>query len=71
MANSKGSLPAQAFRLVQKVATGQHVLSRAVPLLLLLLDGLLCVVIIKKVPCESLWTSVWARLLTTYSQTLK
>lgn len=54
MPNHEGSLLAQAVRLVQKVATGQHVLSRAVPVILLLLDALLCVVIIKKVPCESL-----------------
>lgn len=54
MANNEGSLPSQAIRLIQKVATGQHVLSKAVPILLLLLDALLCVVIIKKVPCKFL-----------------
>lgn len=51
MASDGDSLPAQAIRLVRKVATGKHVLSRAVPILLLLLDALLSVVIIKKVPC--------------------
>lgn len=51
MANSEASFPAQAVQLAQKIAKGQHVLSRAVPPLLLLLDCLLCVVIIKKVSC--------------------
>ncbi|CAN8102482.1 unnamed protein product [Discula destructiva] len=50
MANNEGSLPVQAYGLAQRVAIGQHVLSRAVPMLLILLDALLCVVIIKKVP---------------------
>lgn len=53
MANNEGSLPVQAIRFAQNIATGQHVLSRAVPLLLLLLDAMLCIVIIKKVPCKS------------------
>lgn len=36
---------------LQRIATGHHVLSRAIPPALLLFDALLCVVIIKKVPC--------------------
>lgn len=46
------SLPMQAIRLAQNVATGRHVLSRLVPPLLLVLDAVLCLVIIKKVPCR-------------------
>lgn len=52
MAGHEDSLPVQAIKLAQKIATGQHVLSRVVPLALLVLDAALCVVIIKKVPCK-------------------
>lgn len=46
------SLPVQAIKLAQNVATGRHFLSRLVPPALLVLDAALCLVIIKKVPCE-------------------
>lgn len=46
-----GGLVFGFIALLQRIVTGQHVLSRAIPPALLLFDALLCVVIIKKVPC--------------------
>ena len=45
------TLPRQALRLAQSIATGQHRFSALVAPLLFVADAFLCALIIWKVPC--------------------
>jgi len=44
-------LPTTLFGLARDVLNGRHALSKAIPPVLWLFDGLLCILIIHKIPC--------------------
>lgn len=54
MADKEATIFGQAARLVLDIANGRHILSKAIPPLLLVLDAVLCGLIIWKVPCMRL-----------------
>ena len=52
MADKGTNILGQAVRLVLDIANGRHVLGRAIPPVLLVLDAILCSLVIWKVPCK-------------------
>ena len=58
MADKEANIFGQAVRFVLDIANGRHVLSKAIPPLLLVLDAILCCLVIWKIPCKQLFFTV-------------